>query len=74
MTSKHLGIILTIIGTFSLTFSVRIKRQYGEGIDKVLDKLKKENPELIEPTETYIVRKYFWFGLVCIALGSLLQW
>jgi hypothetical protein len=74
ITRAQAGIVLVVIGTVSLAFSVRIKRQYREGMEKVVDRLKTENPRLMEPTETYIVRELFWIGLICIAIGSLLQW
>lgn len=74
ITRVQAGIILVIIGTVFLAFSVKTKRQYVGEYGKAIEKLKKENTGLIEPTEAYIVRKYFWIGLFCIALGSLLQW
>lgn len=74
ITRGHAGIVLTVIGTVCLALSVKVKRQYEGEMAKVVDKLKKEKPDLIEPTETYIVRKLFWIGLICIAVSSLLQW
>jgi hypothetical protein len=73
ITMQHLGIILTVIGTGFLAFSVRISRQYQGELSKVSDRLKKDH-NLIEPTETSIVRSLFWIGLGFVALGSALQW
>ena len=74
ITRHQVGIILVIIGTALLAFSVRVKRQYEGEIGKVVDEIKKKDPDKIEPTETYIKRSLFWFGLLFIAVGSLLQW
>ena len=71
---QQFGIILTIIGTIFLAFSVKMKRQYIEDMAKRVDDIKKKNPNLIEPTETYIVQWLFWLGLFFIAVGSMLQW
>jgi uncharacterized protein YpmB len=73
MTLQHLGIVLTIVGTILLAFSLRIKRQYSGDLAKVVDRAKREN-DLLEMTETYIVRWAFWLGLSCVAVGSALQW
>ena len=72
MTMQHIGIILSIIGTVLLAFSVKVKRQYGGEAAKAVDAAKLRDPSLVEPTETTIVRPLFWFGLALIALGSLL--
>lgn len=74
ITMQHLGIILTVIGTGFLAFSVRITRQYQGEMAKDVDRIKMDHPELIEFTQTHIVRKLFWIGLVFVALGSTLQW
>ncbi len=74
MSRQHLGIIITVIGTILLAFSVRIERAYIGKIAKDVDKMKKANPNLLEPTETTIIRPLFWIGLILIAFGSILQW
>jgi len=71
ITRQHLGIILTIIGTVFLAFSVRVTRQYKREMAKKVDRLKKDD---IEPTETSIILSLFWIGLGLVALGSALQW
>jgi hypothetical protein len=71
---EHIGIILTILGTVLVAFSVRIKRQYDKELRKVADEAKTRHPDLVEPTETYIVRSLFWIGLILVAVGSALQW
>lgn len=71
---QHIGIFLTIAGTVLLAFSVRDKRQYFGNMQKVADRLKEENRELVEPTETTVVRRLFWAGLGFVAVGTLLQW
>jgi len=74
MTINHIGIITVVIGTVFLAFSVKVKRQYQGDIANTVDRLKKENPELLEPTETSINPYLFWFGLFLVAVGSILQW
>lgn len=74
ITRQHIGLLLTVAGTFALAFSVRTKGQYDGEFSKVVEKAKKENPRLFVPTETYIVRGLFWGGLMLIAFGALLQW
>ena len=73
MNYRHLGIVLTVIGTASLAFSVKVQRQYTGEMARIADKLK-ESDDTIEPTETSISRGLFWTGLTLIAAGSLLQW
>jgi hypothetical protein len=74
ITRQHFGILLVIIGTVCIAFSVRIKRQTNREMTTVVDRLKKENPNIFEPTETTIVRVLLWIGLLCVAVGSFLQW
>ena len=74
LSRQHLGILLTIAGSVLLAFSVRVKRQYTGPMAKVVDNLKQQDHELVEPTEASIVRPLFWAGLSFIAAGSLLQW
>jgi hypothetical protein len=40
----------------------------------VVDKMKRQDSKLLEPTETRIVRPLFWAGLSSIAVGTVLQW
>jgi uncharacterized membrane protein YkgB len=49
ITSKHIGIILTIIGTILLALSVKVKRQYKGEMAKTIERLKKENDLLRSP-------------------------
>lgn len=67
---QHAGILLTILGTIFLAFSVRVKGQYNKEIRKDIGK----DPSILSPTEVCIVRIRFWAGLACVAAGSLLQW
>jgi len=74
LTREHIGILLTIAGTALLAFSVKVKRQYSGDMARVVDKLKKGGPDVVEPTETHIARGLFWAGLICVAIGAVLQW
>ena len=74
ITGQHLGIILVVMGTTLLAFSVKVKRLYSGDIERTIDDLKKQTPELLEPTETYVSRPLFWSGLLLVAFGSVLQW
>ena len=75
MELRHGGILLTILGTLVLAFSVKVIPGYDEKIEE-LKKLHEETEEngLIWPSETYIKKWWFWCGLFLIAVGSLLQW
>ena len=73
LTRQNISIVLTIIGTFLIAYSVRSKRQYKGKLAKVVDKIKKENPDYIEPTETHINNKMIYFGLGLIVIGAALQ-
>jgi hypothetical protein len=74
LTRQHIGILLTIAGTVLLARSVKVRRQYSGHMANVVDKLKGRDPDLVEPTETYIARGLFWRGLLLVAIGTGLQW
>jgi hypothetical protein len=80
MELKHWGIILTVLGTILLAFSIRIKSSVAKDASfirkSIEERQKKEHKEmdLIWPSETWINRTFFWSGLFCIAIGALLQW
>jgi hypothetical protein len=74
ITRERLGIIILVAGTAFLAFSVRVRRQYHGEPARVVDELKRQQPDLIEPTDTYISRPMFWAGLALVAIGSALQW
>ncbi len=74
LTAHQLGIILVVLGTILLAFSLKVTPQYTCDAARAVDQLKKDRPDLIELTETYIIRWRFWTGLALVALGSLLQW
>jgi hypothetical protein len=69
ITWQHLGIISTIIGTYVIAISVKIKKQRGIGIQ-----MEFEDESIGSPTNTYIDKKLFSYGLICVGVGSLLQW
>jgi hypothetical protein len=75
LTRQHVGILLTIAGTAFLAFSVNVKRQYGDKgpLREAVDRAKREG-NLMELTETSISVRLFWTGLLCVAVGTLLQW
>jgi hypothetical protein len=70
LTRQHIGIVSTIVGTVFLAFSAQTKRQYDGKVGKFVDGEKHRNSELLALTETYIVRRLFWVGLILVALGS----
>jgi hypothetical protein len=82
MTYPHIGIIITIIGTILLAFSLRIQSQFGLGtfVDEAGDIAvvpndgEEDTKKAIFPTYTYINKWLFWGGLFLVAVGSLLQW
>ena len=74
ITLHRVGIIIGVIGTVFLAFSVKVKPQYYGEAARVVDTLKKDDPNMIEPTETFINRIMFWIGLALVAIGSALQW
>jgi len=75
MELKHVGIILVVIGTILLAFSLKIIHGYDtkHPVMKESHKIAKESG-YVWPSETYINKWLFWAGLACVALGSLLQW
>jgi hypothetical protein len=74
MTRSQMGLLLTVVGTVALAFSLRTKSQYTGEIAKVVKKAMRNNSRLFAPTETYIIRPLFWGGLFLVAVGALLQW
>ncbi len=74
MTTHQVGILLTVLGTVLLAFSLRVRRQYEGEMARFIDKSKKEDSKMMEITETAINRYLFWSGLLCISVGSLMQW
>jgi hypothetical protein len=74
MSCRHLGIILTVLGTVFLAFSVRIIPQYGGPIGEAVERARQRDPKLFTPTETRIIRPLFWAGLGLIGIGAALQW
>lgn len=72
-TLRHFGILLVIVGTVLLAFSIRPRSQYESG--PAADAAKRAAKKgMIQPTETTIDRRLFWSGLSLVAVGSLLQW
>ena len=69
LTWQHMGIIITVIGTICLAFSVRIIEQKGGG-----GYVEDEEGNKIKVIGGYIRRKLFWFGLLFIAIGTIMQW
>lgn len=73
MTRQHIGIVLTVAGTFCLAFSVKVKGQLGRDLKRDLaSTIRRLN--LVGITETTINPWLFWFGLLLIAVGAGLQW
>ena len=73
-TKQHISIILTVISTFCLACSVIAKRQYDGDLRKDLDKMKKENPAILEISDVHINIPLFRFGLFLIVIVAILQW
>jgi hypothetical protein len=73
-TRHHIGIILTIIGTVCLAFSVKSETQYSG--DKLMEdcaeRARKDGGFV--PTYTYIDKKLFYAGLAFVGIGSVMQW
>jgi len=74
ISTKHIGLILVVIGTVWLAFSLSVKRQYSGEMRKAVDKFKKNEKNLLELTEVKIDRFRFWIGLLFIAIGTIMQW
>ena len=49
VTRNQIGIILVVIGTALLAFSVKPKRQYEGAVGKAVDDLKRRKPDMLEP-------------------------
>ena len=81
MTMRHGGIIFVIIGTILLAFAIENENKYTLSARSKKDKkrMKKlvesaEDGSFVEPSVVKINKKYFWGGLACVAIGSLMQW
>lgn len=73
LTRQQFGLLLAFAGTAALVFSVQTKRTYEGEIGHIVNKSKKENQGLLEPTEAFIVLWLFRGGLALVAIGTLLQ-
>ena len=73
-TSQHIGIIITIIGTAYLAFSVKTETQYtgDKSMEDCVERARKDGKFV--PTYTFIEKKMFYIGLTCVGIGSLMQW
>jgi len=71
---RHMGLILVVIGTFWLAFSLIVKRQYADERARAIDELIKKEMNLLEPTEATVNKFRFWIKLIFIAIGTLMQW
>ncbi len=70
-TYAHLiSIILGLIGTYLLSFSLKIESQYSIEFVK---SLKLKDKDLIAPTEAKQKNKLFWLGLIFITLVAMIQ-
>jgi hypothetical protein len=68
MTRQHLGLLLTVVGTILLAFSLKV---YEGGLAiQMTDK----KGRIISPSQATINRYMFWAGLGCIAVGTMFQW
>ncbi|MFX0206138.1 MAG: hypothetical protein ACFFDT_09135 [Candidatus Hodarchaeota archaeon] len=74
ITRQQIGLLVTVIGTILLAFSVRTRSQYGREMADIIQKAENKNQSLIVPTETCIVIPLFRGGLMLVVFGSLLQW
>ena len=77
-TSEHVGLLLALVGTALLAFSLKARGLYDD--DPHTKAVLERNPgrhmvrDRFNPTETRIDRRLFWFGLLLIAVGTAMQW
>lgn len=71
---KVLGIALTVIGTILLAISVKSETQYRGDVfmEDCVERARKDGAFI--PTYTYISKRLFRSGLLCVALGSVFNW
>ena len=85
MELRQWGILLVILGTVLLAFSVGLKptfsiklgpreKIHSDDSDDMELLLPKREGVNISTTKAYIVKPLFWGGLFCIAAGSAMQW
>ena len=74
MTLPHFGIVLTVLGTVLLAFSLKVPRQYDGPMGEAVERMRLRDRGLFVPTETRIVRCLFWAGLLLIGVGAACQW
>jgi hypothetical protein len=74
MEIRHWGILISILGTVLLAFSLKSENQYSKHQNRIeIEKWAKSNDGFL-PTYTRIDNRLFYIGLALIAIGSLLQW
>ncbi|MBI5579607.1 MAG: hypothetical protein HY895_10680 [Deltaproteobacteria bacterium] len=64
------SIILGLMGTYLLAFSLKIKSQYSIDLVKLL---KLEDRDLVSPTEVKQKNKSFWWGLILLTFVAMIQ-
>lgn len=74
MSRQHLGLLLVLAGTIAVAFSVSVRRLYDGEAATAVDRAKREDPGLLEPTEVRILPFWFRGGLALVAVGTALQW
>lgn len=81
MSLGHGGILLVILGTVCLAFSVKIENKYTLSARSKEEKKwwknivkRAEDGSHYEPNIVHIDKMLFRFGLACVAIGSLMQW
>lgn len=74
LTLSRIGILLGIIETGFLAFSVKAENQYSN-FKEIQSKLKEwKKIGIFSPSDVSINRGLLWTGLGLVAIGSLLQW
>lgn len=73
ITRQHLGLIIVILGTIALAFSVKTEEQH-ESDRKEAEKRNPHMEKLWSPVRVTVRRYLFYGGLLAIAIGTLMQW
>ena len=80
MTLQHIGILFVIFGTCCIAFAVKYENKYtlstyGEEQKNSRNIVKMaEDGTYLEPSIVIVDKRRFRLGLICVAVGSLLQW
>ena len=69
---QHIGLILVLIGTLCLAFSIKTEEEPNE----MKRSFERSNPHLKfwYSTRVTIIKPLFWIGIILVMIGTAFQW